>query len=866
MRYYLNFLSDNYGRKLIDEPVGVAEIDFNIKQEQGRMARDYTLNGDIIEFEFSYMRNHELKQMLYYFNKFGYEARVELEIVIDSINTYICELDFAQAETDDLEYFKCKGILIADRQVIKRRKSVKVDLFNNNNVDGDYIGKLNPENTLILATPLTQNSLWEQPSEFYENLDSKGNATTAYYYVNPCASIIKSEIEDTETNFQTFIRQGVDDVEEFYILKAKNKLKNVQINLKNVDLTLVTDVDNGGNGYVDMNLSIYYGETFATATKLQLLTAHETEGKTFNFKDDFNIIINEIDVNQKVWVNFYFKVRQSATIPYTKPRFECFTTIKGMSIDIKVESTSYNSIVPSVSLYDAMKQVIKSISGMDIVAPRFDVGGSLYGNRLMNGNALRNIKGKPFNISLEDIEKSLGEMKCDYEITADGKVFFGNEVDFYTSNEIGFFPNTQFSEMSKTFNPLYSVNEFYYNFKKYQALKENTVAGTADTIHGESRYVFHNKKVENKKVVDVEWTRDVLLIEELRKIGLKIEENTSTQDDDDIFILDCAATTIDQTFTESLEVKHTYNADTNKLSLRNDNSFNFVTLGIYVGSAFEILAPDQNTAEYTVFKSTPNELTLTRVTAGTNSAINDGLRSTKIKYTIDDAVIPYTNRTNQGFDTEPINLNAGTKCSNLRYTVGRNIRNFWWSYLSTVNLYWKTVSIKNNWYKNNGECTTVYEGITVKEKSDITPDNPIVTPMMYNKMVFSNVEFLDYVTLQNNLRTLRGFIRAIDNNDKVIKVYPTELMYSMLDRELVVKGEEKYEPITMTISTADALITINSETITDSVITEIIGEKFYIYDLNRQLLYNGVYWNEVAINGALASSKTELQEWANLLP
>ena len=201
----------------------------------------------------------------------------------------------------------------------------------------------------------------------------------------------------------------------------------------------------------------------------------------------------------------------------------------------------------------------------------------------------------------------------------------------------------------------------------------------------------------------------------------------------------------------------------------------------------------------------------------------------------------------------------------MRYTVGRNIRNFWWSYLSTVNLYWKTVSIKNNWYKNNGECTTVYEGITVKEKSDITPNNPIVTPMMYNKMIFSNVEFLDYVTLQNNLRTQRGFIRAIDNNEKVIKVYPTELMYSMLDRELVVKGEEKYEPITMTISTANPYILINNETTADEVITEIKGEKLYIYDLNRQLLYNGVWWYEVAINGALASSKNELQSWLLLL-
>ena len=354
----------------------------------------------------------------------------------------------------------------------------------------------------------------------------------------------------------------------------------------------------------------------------------------------------------------------------------------------------------------------------------------------------------------------------------------------------------------------------------------------------------------------------MLLIEELRKIGLKIEENTSTQDDDDIFILDCVSTTTDQSFTESFEVKHTY-AD-GRLSLRNDNSFNFVVLGIYEGSTFEILAPDQNTAVYTVYTSTPNELILTRVSSGTNSSTNDGVRVTKIKYTIDDAVIPYTNRTNQGFDTIS-NLNSGDKCSNLRYTVGRNIRNFWWSYLSTVNFYWKNESIKNNWYKNNGECTTVYEGITVKQKSDIIPDNPIVTPMMYNKMIFSNVEFLHYVTLQNNLRTQRGFIRAIDNNEKVIKVYPTELMYSMLDRELVVKGEEKYEPITMTISTANGLITINSETITDRVITEIIGEKVYVYDQNRQLLYNPIYWFETSINGALPTSKIQLQEWLDLL-
>lgn len=864
MRFFLNFLSDTYGRKEIDCPIGMSEIDFSVKQEQNRMARDFTLNGDTIEFEFSYMRNHELKQLLYYFNNFGFESKVQLEIKIDELNTYVCDLDFAQASTDDLEYFKCKGLLVADRQIIKRRKSVKVDLYSDKNVDGDYIGKLVPDNTLIKATPLIKISTWEQ-TEPFGYFANKFGGGVSNYGMNPANNLVKSGIDDTLSpkRFASYYSK----INDFELIYAKTNLKNIKVSITDLDFKATIQGSGSGNpgwarvtlryyiGNRDADNYFYYGGGIIDTSNILI-----NDGDSYTNNKPFTFTIDEIQAGYSIFL-FYSLELSKTYNDYNLIRVlsEC----KSMKVEISANSTSYNSVVPSVSLYDAMKQVIKSISGLDIVAPRFKIGGDLYGNRLMNGNALRNIPNKPFNISLEDIENSLGEMKCDYEITPDGKVFFGGETDFYTSNEIGFFPNTQFSEMSKTFNPLYSVNEFYFNYKKYQALKENTLAGTADTIHGESRYVFHNKKVENKKVVDVEWCRDILIIEELRKIGLKIEENTSTQEDDDVFILDCIATTTDQLFTESFELRHNY--ENEKLVLRNDGTFNFVVLGIYAGSAFEILAPDKNTAKYTVFASSPNELILTRVSAGSNSSVFDGIRTTKISYTIDDAVINFTNRTNQGFDTIS-NLNAGDKASNLRYSIGRNIRNFWWSYLSTVNLYWKGETIKNNFYKNNGECTTVYDGITVKEKEDIKPNNPIVTPMMYNKMIFSNVEFLDYVNLQNNLRSQRGFIRAIDNNEKVIKVYATELTYSMLDRELIVKGEEKYEPITMNISTANPYILINNETTADSVITEIIGEKVYIYDLNRQLLYNGVFWFEVAVNGFLSRSKEELKSLLKLLP
>jgi len=162
MRFYLNFLSDNYGRKEIDEPIGFAEVDFNIKQRTNGMARDIALNGDKIDFQFTYMRNHELKQLLYYFNRFGFEAKVNLEINFDDATKYICELDFATAQSDDFKYLKIKGLPLSDYQIIKRRRSVKVDLFSDKNVDGDYIAPLVPENILMLSTPLIQTSKWEQ--------------------------------------------------------------------------------------------------------------------------------------------------------------------------------------------------------------------------------------------------------------------------------------------------------------------------------------------------------------------------------------------------------------------------------------------------------------------------------------------------------------------------------------------------------------------------------------------------------------------------------------------------------------------------------------------------------------------------------
>lgn len=862
MRFFLNFLSDSYGKKQIDEPFGTSDINFSLNQKENGMGRDVSFSGGEIQFEFTHLRNHELKQLLYYHAKFGFEAIVELTIEIDDNNKYICDLDFSRAETDGLEYFNCKGIEDSKLQIVKARKSVKVDLLSSLDVDGNYINPLVPDNMLILAKPVIQTTKWEQPTDFSSTLTS---GDTVYFQVNPCINLITYELEDSFSFFQTRLAKPNDPFSnsEFLVVTAKNNLKNININIKDLLVDFTTDVDNGGNGYVDFSLHIRYGLNYETSQIQSFLTTSRDENQSYNFTGDVFANIPSLNRGESIWIFFNFKVRQSATPPFGSPKFEVFLNIKNMKTTITAESTAYNSTSKSIRLVDAIRQVVKSISGLSIDAPRFESLGQFFDNRLINGNFLRGITNKPFYLSLEDIEKSLPEMRGDWEIGSNGKIFFGIEQDYYTNIECGFFDNTQFSEMNKTFNPKYMINEFGFRYSNYQSQKENEEVNSADTIHGESKLVLFSKNVENKKEVEVQWTRDAFLIESTRRKALEITESTASQDDDVLFCIDTINTTFNYDFTEVTQLEHTFDVANYRVILRNNGSINFISLGIIVDSIFTIQPTDLNAGTYKVFSVTANSLELTRLVGIINSSGN-GNRLTKYTYTLDQSSIPFTNYTNQGF-TETSGLNAPDSYSNRRYSIARNVYNYWKSYLATANLYWKDKPLRNTWYKNNGDYTAKYNGIKLTEKSDLIPNNPILSPVLYNDIVFANVEFSDFITLQNSIRSDRGFIRAIDNNDRVIKVYPVNMEYSLLDMELTIKGEEKYQQTYMTISTAFKYILINDETRVQSLLWEIINEKLYIYDENRYRLYNGVFWFEVSVNNAIPSSISELENWLSLV-
>jgi hypothetical protein len=860
--FYLDFKSDNFGRVIIDEPIGFSSVDFNLNQKDGGFARDISFNGGESPFEFVNFRNHYLDQLLYYYHFFGFESKVNLIIEKAGVSNIIGELDFAKAESDDLEYFKCKVIQQSAFQIIKRRKDVKVDLLSSVTIDGEYIAPLIPKKTLLISKPVLQDSAWEQSTDFSEEFTA---ITTSYLQLNPCQNLIISNLEDSASWFEAKARSSENPSEsDFLLLTARNNLKNINIDLKGININFSTSTSGLGNGYTDFSFQIRYGTRFDTAERINLLSSFKRENESYSFAGDFIQTLPSLNRGDSIWILFGFKIRQSAIPSPFNPKFNVDISIVGMKTTISAESSSYSSITPSFRLIDVMAQVIKSISGLDISAPRFNVSGEFYDNMLFNGNFLRRITNDPFYISLEDIEKSITEINGDYEIASDGTVFFGIEEDFYTPLESGFFDKTQFSELNKTFNEKHSINKFAYKYRDFQALKERDEPNTADNIHGDSEWVLANKRVENKKEVEVKWIRDAFLIESNRRKGIEISDNTSSQDDDKIFCIDVVDTTSSRFFNEVTTLNHVYDEGVDQLSLIGDGKLDFIAIGLSSGSIFEILSSDKNIGVYNVVSVEANLIKLTKTSAGAIGSGNNGIRNTNYRYEINQEVAAFTMRTDEGF-TSFDNLKSPNTYANLRYSVKRNILNYYNSYLATCNLYRKEIDISNSFYKNNGKCSTTYLNDTVIEDKGFKPSNPILSPFIYDGIVFANVEFEEFISLQNNIRTNRGYIRSIDKNNNVIKLYAVDMSYENLSKQLTIKGEEKYEPSSMTISNQDRIITINNETKVLNLSYEIVSEKLYIFDDVRQRLYNGVFWDLVSINGVYAESVSQLEKWLDLL-
>ena len=900
----------------IDEPINFATVDFQLSQKDKGYARDVSFNGGEIQFEFVKYRNHYLDKLLLYNNTYGFESIVEFIIVTTISTEVIGELDFATAITDDFEYFKCKVIQQSAKQIVKRRKSVKVNLFSDKDIDGNAITPLSTQNMIMVSKPITENSRWAGNGFDYYTVVDTGSATTTKY-LNFFGALYDDSLPTSYGASNTGDGNGT------LLLTAKNDLQNIKITISEFSASLYLrnrstnplGGSGGGNAYGEFAYS--YGATFgdnATTIGNSSFELHYG-GSQKDYTVSAFIEIPLLPQSHNLWIYHRFQVDHSgggvSEIKYKQT---------AVNVNIQASVTSVNSVVLSFRLYDVMRQVVKSISGLDIYAPKFD-GGIFNDNRLVNGNFLRQITEvteiiddginaphpmivkRPFLISLEDLEKSLVELNCDWQITdysGETKIFFGTEDDFYTNNEMKVFPDVQFSSFNKTFNPRFQINEFNYGYKKFQSQKENEILNSYDVINGESKWVLKNKNVENKKDISIEWIRDSFLIEESRRKAIDLTSTTSSQDDDTLFIVD-SELTVEGFKSSNFNVYHQYDGNAEYLSLRS-TSLNLALLPLIVGDKFTITS-SLNKANYFIksitklqevtpsnsityirleriddssatsistgytyvnflntttdalvsgtkspiifshyFTSTDiaplgvRKLRLTTTTAWTSAAVpsngaivtitssynagryevigfsNSGtyymdlkrlsdlsesaITTTNYNYSPNPTINPYTSFTDNGITIEQGSIINSDAFSNLRYSIRRNIENYWKKYLNTCNLYSRTLPISLSLYKNNKGFTATYNEITLKEGDNILTgfidSTPNLSPFIYNDVVFANVEYSDFIKLQNDIRSTRGYITTYDNNGLEIKLYPINMKYENLSKELTIKAEEKF--------------------------------------------------------------------------
>lgn len=836
-KFFFIFSEQPLKRVFIDEPIGYFGIPFILQRQDDGMGLDVTLNGDENTFRLTDERDHQLPEMIYYRDRYGFEANVLFGIIFENQTELINQVDFQASKTDDYSYFEFSCITVSSQQLFKRQIKTKVDMFSSLGVNGEFIDPLVPYNMLLQAKPSIQVSTWKQMLRYEANI-----LLFTPNYFNITQSILTSDVKNS---YQPFLNRS-NQRSNMQILSADSTLNNVVIKLKNINIQFVT------TSSAETTARIVYIKTSEDVDNSNPTStvAYTKIGSNFSINDDITIDIGNVQRGEKIYLYLQASTNGGSGL-----------IINSIDVELTAESTAYNTIVPSFRLIDVMRQIAKSTAGLEIIAPRYDTGGEFYDTVLTNGKMLGGNITDPFYISWEDLIESVkGEGHGGFEISLDGKIFVGIEEDFYTNVECGVFEDIQFDSLEKAIDPKMAINTFKLNFSNYQSLKENTEPNSGSTIHGETILTLPNTEVEGVLEVKIPWIRDAILLDVQQRLSTIVSKDTATQDDDKVFAIDTLPTENDQQFTESTELQHTDNGSF--LSLKSDGSVNFLVLGIRQGTSFQILLPDPNAGVYNVSAVFNTELQLT---GGSFSSANNGARLTKYTYEIKKETIPLTNRTNEGFDSVE-NLISPDKYSNLRYSVERTIRKRWIRFLAGCNLWKKDKNIINTYYKNNGACITNYDGLLIQEKENFAPDvDPIYTSNWYEGITFANVDFEDFVALCNRLRLYHGYITMKDINRRILQIYPEKLSYQNDTRAIVIDGNEKFIKAYMTITNENNIIVVNEETIVTVLKWDLIDRKVELFDLERQRLYQGVFWYKIAINGSIAETLAEFIDRMNLI-
>lgn len=844
LTFYLNFKNDNSGEIQITEVVKFDGASFTVEQDKDRYGRDVSFGNEEVSLVFYdglydttenplqlpsgvivYNLTMGLDFLLDYYKRFGFESEVEFIIKKDNVVFTVGILDFQLARTDLLTFFECKIIQENNRAIIKRRESTNVDVFKDKDLDLNPITPLSTERILLKAKPINQISEW-------------GNNKTRDYIrigdttVNPFQQVFRYGIEDTLSFLFPFSDSPKEDTA---LVRAASTLTNitVDVHIKYVvlssGLNLSFEMQSGTALGVDNNNP--FGEFINSTPDVEL---------------EYNrtIVLENPIISGEVFTAY---IKSDISVIAIRV-LEC-------SLIMSATSTATDSVINGVRYVDLFKQNIKSISGMTLDSPRFDLGGEFYDQFAFNGKLIRQFSNQAFYVNFKDLMEGIQEVNADYQIN-DETVFMGVYEDFYPNTEIGSFLQAPFDDFETSFNERYAVVNVNYKYDTFE--QDRDEQNTIDSFHTNSQYLLPNKFVENQKNISVKHIRDPFSIESARRQGIQTKDTTSLDNDDKIFVVDVVPfeAGTNGEFAAVLAV-HNSGGQINILNSDGENQalFNWTLLGFKVGDFIKISADYGTYKNYSVIEITNTVLTVT------GSAISDGKNVMKFIYPYTD--VTYINRTNEGFDLIQ-NLENGDNCSNLKYTIRRNLFH-WEQYLKTASKYRQEGVIQNTYFKNNGDLTTQFEGGQIyTEDEDINVSDlrdSILDPLIYKTKVIA--EFETVKTFLDELKTIRGFARISDTTGRMVKIHPTKINYTWATNLLEIEGEPRTESEFIEVNTVGVdLVEINEVGYDTEIVFPVnyktIGDKIQLIDVKGVALINLTHFSKIKVNGVIFDDIVEL--------
>lgn len=868
-KHYLNFLDfPQIGTIQISEPFGFDGSSFKVEQDTKRFGRDVFKANEEIELEFTREQFEELNAsqtlpdgtqinhasqgwdyLIQLFELYGWESSVEYILEKDGVTFTQGIFDYFTAIIGN-DSIKFKIIQDSAREKLKRNSDTFVDAFDDKDLDGNPITPCGTTNILLKAKPITQKSN-------YILTDTKELIAGRFgFYNNFSAQIVNSGIENTLTFFtQQTSGTFVGASNNFRIIEAQETITNVKLKMTS-DIVFDYKVDGGNSsskagsqlicivfqnpltsGTLEPEMINILTEKFFTGTANQIYTfPSEMEFDLPNIPRGFSMAL------------FWQYNWMSEHIDETK------WFLEKCDFEITGTSTGIDSVIKGVRLIDLIKHNIKSASGLETIAPLYDVGGIYYNTFAFNGYLIGQITDKEFNNKFKDLMDILPETFQDYQINTN-EVEILPSYDFYANNEIGAFIELPDHESTTTFNKRYFLNTADIGFKNSSKNRETNGQNTIDDVHGTTQWKYPNTKADGNLKLELDHIRSAFLIEEARRLATNTDKTTSLQNDSKLFLLDVVSL--------SPSAKGGFGAvllmnelDNGHLQILNNNTdgtlgnFNWGLLGFGVGAQF-FIDSGENVGTWQVWSITDSILELFPMTV---SASFTGEAFIEVSYFLTD--VAFVNRTNEGFSVVE-GVENPTNYSNLLSSVKR-IMQRWYPYFATATKYVQGKFITNTSFEPNGNLVTRFigESANVVDNSDISTTDisslKVLNPIIHDITVYC--DYSDAVSIVDKVVTDKGFIRVMLNSGKVVKGYPQVLDYEWTTAKLNVKLEEKFESDFMTITESEGVIYINEVGYiqkTGLANFEMNSEFVVFYDANDIRLNNPIHFTKVSVNGVI---------------